>query len=356
MSKKTTIMVWCSAVPLWLLIRFARSNPQEIEQYYSRYFYPIVFNFHQLLLDWIPFSLGDVLYIVLSLYLLRAITKKLPYWKVKPINMLLDIGSFAILTAWVFHLSWGLNYHRLPLNEQLNISIKYSKQDLENGIDQLIKKSNHLHDQLMISDTLAVTFPFSKDQVLEKIKPYDPLRQKIILNATQTKKSLLSLALSYMGYAGYLNPFTLESQVNAKMPLLILITTSFHEMAHQLGYASEKEANFIAYLSAINSGDPYLQYAGYTFAFRYFYSELYKLNSEKAILKLKMLHKGILKNFETVSDFWKQYENPFEIVFDKTYDGYLKANGQTSGIKSYNEMVGLVINHHKTKECFDVVL
>jgi hypothetical protein len=352
MSKKTTTMVWYSAVPLWLLIRFARTYPQETEQYYSRYFYPLVFNLRQLLLDWIPLSLGDILYIVLSGYLLRTVTKKLPYWKVKPINILLDIGSFAILTAWVFHLSWGFNYHRLPLNEQLNISIKYSKQDLENGIDQLIRKSNHLHHQLVTSDTLAVTFPFSKDQVLEKIKPYDPLLQKIILNATQVKKSLLSLPLSYMGYAGYLNPFTLESQVNAKMPLLSLITTSFHEMAHQLGYASEKEANFIAYLSAINSDDPYLQYAGYTFAFRYFYSELYKLDSEKAVRKLKMLHPGILKNFKTVSDFWKQYKNPFEIVFDKAYDGYLKANGQTSGIKSYNEMVGFVINHHKNQGVF----
>ena len=88
------------------------------------------------------------------------------------------------------------------------------------------------------------------------------MNQETMIHPSALKKSLLSLPLSYMGYSGYLNPFTLESQVNAKMPIQSLITTSLHETAHQMGYASEKEANFIAYLSAIKSKDPYIQYAG----------------------------------------------------------------------------------------------
>ena len=73
---------------------------------------------------------------------------------------------------------------------------------------------------------------------------------------------------------------------------------------------------------------------------------------EKARNKLKLLNPGVLKNFQQVNDFWKKYENPLEIIFEKTYDSYLKANGQKSGIKSYNEMVGLVINYHKNIEKF----
>ena len=106
-----------------------------------------------------------------------------------------------------------------------------------------------------------------------------------------------------MGYSGYLNPFTLESQANAKMPIQSLITTSLHETAHQMGYASEKEANFIAYLSSITSEDPYIQYAGNTFAFRYLFNELYKLDSKIAKSKLKRLNPGILKSFKEVNDF-----------------------------------------------------
>jgi len=85
-----------------------------------------------------------------------------------------------------------------------------------------------------------------------------------------------------MGYSGYLNPFTLESHVNDKIPKLSYMVTSAHEMAHQLGIASESEANFIAFYNCIKHSDPFIQYSGYTFALRYCYSEFYKLNPEKS--------------------------------------------------------------------------
>ena len=178
------------------------------------------------------------------------------------------------------------------------------------------------------------------------------MNQETMIHPSALKKSILSPPLSYMGYSGYLNPFTLESQANAKIPIQSLITTSLHETAHQMGYASEKEANFIAYLSAIKSKDPYIQYAGNIFAFRYLFNDLFKLDPEKARNKLKLLNPGIFKNLKEVKDFWKKYDNPLEIIFNKTYHSYLRANGQKSGLKSYNEMVGLLINYHKNEKRF----
>ena len=347
MSTRTTSLVWYSAIPLWLLISFARKNPEFIEKYYSRVFYPLVFDLHRYLLDLFPFSLGDVLYFSLILYFLRAIFIKFPHYRVKPLSILGDLGSVVILVAWIFHLSWGFNYHRLPLNQQFQIPIEYSEQDLEDRLDKIIEESNYWHNRLVSSDTLAVTFPYLMENILGKISLYHPAYHETLLKTSKVKKSLMSLPLSYMGYSGYLNPFTLESQVNAKIPIQSLITTSLHETAHQMGYAAENEANFIAYLSAIKSKDLHVQYAGNTFAFRYLFNDFHKLDPEEARNKLKLLNPGILKNFKEVNDFWKKYKNPFEVIFDKTYDSYLKANGQKSGIKSYNEMVGLVINYHK---------
>ena len=272
--------------------------------------------------------------------------------RAKPLNLFLDTGSLVVITLWIFHLSWGFNYHRLPLNIQLKIPIEYTRKDLVRQLDQIIQESNQSHNLLVSSDTLGVTFPFSKEQVLEKISFYNPMNQETMIHPSALKKSLLSLPLSYMGYSGYLNPFTLESQANAKMPIQSLITTSLHETAHQMGYASEKEANFIAYLSAIKSKDPYIQYAGNIFAFRYLFNDLFKLDPKKARNKLKLLNPGIFKNFKEVNDFWKKYDNPLEIIFNKTYHSYLRANGQKSGLKSYNEMVGLLINYHKNEKQF----
>jgi|TARA_B100001059_G_scaffold50628_1_gene43842 hypothetical protein len=352
MSKKTYTLVWYSAIPLWLLISFARKNPDIVEKYYSRIFYPLVFDLHRFFLDMIPFSLGDILYVVLTLFVLKTTFKKISYWRAKPLNLILDFGALLIMIVWIFHISWGFNYHRLPLSEQLQMPILYSEEDLVEQLDKIIQQSNQWHNRLVSSDTLAVKFPFSKEQLSEKITLYHPIYHETLLGTSKVKKSLISLPLCYMGYSGYLNPFTLESQVNAKMPIQSLITTLLHETAHQLGYAAEKEANFIAYLSTIKSENPYIQYTGNTFAFKYLFSDLFKLDPEKARNKLKLLNPGILKNFQQVNDFWKKYENPLEIIFDKTYDSYLKANGQKSGIKSYNEMVGLVINYHKNEKRF----
>ena len=48
-----------------------------------------------------------------------------------------------------------------------------------------------------------------------------------------------------MGYGGYINPFTNEAQVNAKVPQVRLPSISGHEVGHQIGYASESDTNFI---------------------------------------------------------------------------------------------------------------
>ena len=47
MSKTATTFVWYSAIPLWFLIGFARNNPEFIEKYYSRLFYPLSFDVHK---------------------------------------------------------------------------------------------------------------------------------------------------------------------------------------------------------------------------------------------------------------------------------------------------------------------
>ena len=156
-----------------------------------------------------------------------------------------------------------------------------------------------------------------------------------------------------MGYSGYLNPFTLESQANSEIPKLNYIITSMHEMAHQLGIASEREANFIAFYTSIQHSDPLIQYAGYTFALRYCFSELYKADQEMAKRQIQRLKPGVLKNFQELTQFWNRYQNPFEPFLKKGYDTYLKANGQKQGIQSYNAMVGLVVAYSQ-KEPFDL--
>ena len=68
---------------------------------------------------------------------------------------------------------------------------------------------------------------------------------------------------------------------------------------------------------------------------------------------MKLLNPGVLENYKEISMFWNQYKNPFEPVIKKSYDSYLKANGQSMGIESYDAMVGLVIGYVKNNNLIE---
>jgi hypothetical protein len=151
-----------------------------------------------------------------------------------------------------------------------------------------------------------------------------------------------------MGFSGYLNPFTNEAQVDGLLPTYKFPTTTCHEIAHQIGYAAENEANFIGCLAAINNDDLYFKYSGYTFALRYCIYELHRRKPDLYYELLPRINKGILANYMEVEQFWKSYENPVEPVFKTTFDNFLKANNQANGMKSYNYVVALLVNYFKT--------
>ena len=352
MLKNSKLTIWISAIPLFFIVKYTKENPYFTEAYYSQLFYPWVFKIHRFFFNNFPFSLGDILYLTFAMLIINRVIRKSYYWYLRPWSFLNDLGVVLILFLWIFYLSWGLNYHRLALSEQLGISTDYDLEELTAGIKELIVNVNQLQIELVKVDSLPVIPNNSKSFFLKSTTLYNPTNPSLTFELLDVKRSLFSTPLSYMGYAGYLNPFTLESQINSKIPTLNLVTTSLHETAHQMGYASEKEANFIAYQSAIKNDDPFIRYAGYSFALRYFFSELSAIDRSKANHLAKKINSGVLKNFKETSDFWKKYENPFEVIFEKIYDTFLKVNGESSGLKSYNEMVGLVINYHKNIQKF----
>lgn len=159
----------------------------------------------------------------------------------------------------------------------------------------------------------------------------------------------MSLLQTYNGTSGYLNPLTGEAQVNDRIPKTGYPTTVCHEMAHQIGWAAENEANFIGYLAALNNNDVYFKYSAYRMAFGYLISELrrHDKNSYKEVIVL--VNKGVLKDFKASSEFWEQYQNPIEPLIKKGYSSYLKANKQSKGILSYNYVVDLIISYQKQK-------
>ena len=347
--KKTIIAL--SIIPQITLIKILALFPEFVEQFYSHGIYIYISKLMRHAFGWIPFSFGDILYTAAVIYVVRwlIINRKRIIKDTK--TWILDILSAVSIAYFAFHMLWAFNYYRLPLHKSLDIDSDYTTKQLVNFIGTLIDKTNVIHLSITKNDTLKVVMPYSKVELLKKVpEGYDKLCQEfpyLAYSPRSLKRSLYSLPLTYMGFSGYLNPFTNEAQIDGLIPTYKYPTTGSHEVAHQLGYAAENEANFIGSMAAMKHPDIYFNYSGHTFALRHCLGEIYKRNPETYATLLEKVNSGILKNYQEVRTFWDAYENPTEPVFKSTYNNFLKANNQAGGMESYSYIVALLVNYYE---------
>lgn len=330
-----------------LLSRF----PLFVENYYSRGIYPIISKIERFLLGWIPFSVGDLLYAVLVLMALRWVYLRFKTKFKLPKKWILEALATLSVLYFSFHFLWGFNYYRLPLDETLEIGTDFTTEELAHFTKKLIEESNSMQLQITGNDSVKVDIPYENNQIRKiTAKGYGHIQHEfpeLGYEQKSLKPSLFSIPLTYMGFNGYLNPLTNEAQVNNQLPSFKYPSTASHEVGHQLGFAKENEANFIACLVTMNHPDVYFRYAGYTFALRYSLSELYYRDCELAEEISKEINHGIKLNYREMEQFWASYENQLEPFFKIFYGSYLKVNNQPEGMKTYKYVVGLLVNYSK---------
>ncbi len=336
------------------LIRIVAFFPGLVEDYYSNGFYPYWSAFERLLFGWLPFSFGDIMYGILILLALKWLWNNRRNWKLKWKDRLLQVAGVLSIAYCFFHFSWAMNYYRVPLREKLGLEKEYSEAQLVGMIKKLIVKTNDIHFRITHDKDKKVLFPYGQEAVFDgNVKGYENLSKTFpgfAYRVQSTKKSLISLPLTYMGFSGYLNPFTGEAQVNGKIPMYQFPMTSAHEMAHQVGYASESEANFIGFEASIHNDDLYYQYSGYAFALRYCLSTLEAFGEGKSKPFLEQVHPGILANYRDSRLFWDSYQTFVESGFKAFYDRFLKMNSQQDGLESYSKFVNLLVNYYDKKD------
>ena len=340
-----------SLIPQILIVKWLGTRTDLVEQYYSTGIYPVISKFFRFLFGWVPFSIGDIIYFILiSLAIGYLIIKRKNIWQHK-LQFLQNIVVILSVAYFTFHLMWGMNYYREPLSLKLALVPNKDYQDLLEFTQRLIQKTNESQVIITKDSTLPVKIPYSQKEIFNKtIQGYDHLKTIhpfLAYERPSIKKSLFSTGLTYMGYAGYLNPFTNEAQVNDLLPNFRFPFVAGHEIGHQLGYSAENETNFIGYLVTSNNKDPYFKYAAYAYALGYCLNDIRRANTEDFDQIMLKLNSGVKSNFQEMAIFWNSYENPMEPVFKSMFDTFLKANNQTEGIRSYNAVVLFLVAYHK---------
>lgn len=322
-----------------------------IEKFYSNGLYPYLSKFFRYLFGWIPFSVGDIIYAVILWFGIRwIIRKRKENWRYTVFAVL----NFVSVAYFLFHFLWAFNYYRTPLFEKMHIPREYKEEHLVKFTQKLIAVTNKIQYKITKDTAKKVTNPYNDTALYTNaIAAYSSLTKThpyFAYEIRSVKKSLFRYPLTYMGFGGYLNPFTNEAQINDLPPKYNLPATTCHEMAHQIGYASESECNFIGFLACTQSEDSYFQYAGYTHALRFCLANIAATNETKANQLLQTIHPGILKNFQESEVFWTNRRTFIDTAFEVFYDNFLKMNQQKDGLESYSKFVDLLVNYYENKK------
>lgn len=336
---------------LLILLNLAGKDPQAVERYYSQGIYRFFSKILHVVFNSIPFSIGDLWYLILLGAIGFVVFRLINFLFRRQFRSLGHTLLNFIIVAQVlivgFYVLWGMNYFRPAASVRLElIDSSYTKTELLQVTRQLIDSANAIRRRIPAAD-----FKLSDGVILEKsvasvhrlaatsseFKTYQP----------KVKLSLISVPVSYLGTAGYYNPFTSEAQINGKMPIWLKPLTACHEMAHQMGFNREDEANFVGFLAAKGSKDALVRYSAYYMAVEEFMFEV-MLRDTVAYTDLRKSISGqVLDDFKKDQEFWLGYRGTAGALSSIFYDNYLKFNNQPEGLRTYNRMIRLTMAWYK---------
>ena len=304
----------------------------------------------------LPFSLGDLFYTLLILFLLilsfrilRSILRKNRLELKQNLRLL-----FYLLTCFylIFHLFWGFNYYKNPIKDAFDTE-KIETGELKTLAEFYLKNCRNLRE-IVKEDRNRIFKPDLNDSQIEiemnkirsrLIETYPELNFNSI-EISNLKPSLYSEMFSYLGVLGYYVPFTAESQFNSKMPATKSLFTKFHETAHLWGFAPENEANFVGFMIGLNSENINFQYVANYKALKSILNKIVWEDPAYVEGFLERYSEPMKRDREFEKLIQKKYQGTSDDAFSMLNEAYLRLNNQ-EGLASYGKFVELLVGFHR---------
>jgi len=127
--KKWWLVLVCLLVLIAQILgyRILRNFPEIVERYYSTGIFPYISKAMRFGLGRIPFSFGDFVYILLIVLAVRWLILHFKEIVTLSQKRLFQIFLAANIALVFFHLAWGFNYYRQPLNEILELDAELAE-------------------------------------------------------------------------------------------------------------------------------------------------------------------------------------------------------------------------------------
>lgn len=310
-------------------------------------------NFQVRLFSSFEFSVGDLIYTIVIVFFIISIIglfrqRKSPH--LKRILIFLNVFYF------IYQCFWGMLYFQpLIIKKLSNKEVKINDSDLKSLTIKYLdlcketreKVSEDQNGIFKITDVQRV-----KNEIIEQQKHLQSyINSKQPVKILSVKSSLYNGFMNYTGILGYYNPFTAESQFNPNLPSTNIPFTLAHEMSHQLGYAREQEASFMAYLCAKNTRNLDLQYSTQLYVLKSLLRTLSRnLENQDFVLNtLSQYSEKMQKDRKSELEFYENNEGIISDFFGVTNDLFLKSN-QQDGRVTYSYFINVLVMYETKKE------
>ena len=339
----------------WVLMQFGQRFSTLVDMVYPY----VVRTLQGYLAQWsgsVDFLLWQLLAVALAVVLLASLVAVIATKK-----SLIAWGGWALSACalvYLLHtLVWGLNYYAGPLAEDIRMeTAQYTIEELAEATEYYRDRANTLSQRMKRSGSGSLEYP-EFEQMADRAGMgfqrlvYDRSYPIFAGSTLPVKKLGWADMYTSMGITGVTFGLTGEAAVNPQIPDVLLPFTMCHEMAHRMCIASERDANFAAFLACSVHPDVEFEYSAYFMAFRYCYNALASVKTVAAAEFAADIRDGIgdrlQKDLSDYSTFFSTHQDKAATELANTAnDTYLKTSGETSGIDSYSEVCDLLVNWH----------
>ncbi len=340
---------WIGLGALTILLRvFLKGHPDLVEQWYSRGLFQWIRSFSDWTIGWVPFPVLYLMILIVPFYFVRKFIKVLRRekgLKAKLFAIVFSLLSFVGGVIAFFLWSWGFNYLRIPIEEQIGIKpLPLSLSELKEELDIFTLKIIETRQLIPSKDQEALTDNFIPNNLNSLVQGNLSSSMSDLgypVSRILPVRTLLRGSLLRIGTAGFYLPFTGECNVDAGLHPLQKPYVLAHEMAHGQGIGDEGSCNFIAYLSCVKSKDAFIKYSGYLSFWRTLAVNYRRQAPEKYRAFRSTLPPEIIADLDAINANSRLYPDIFPELRDRTYDAFLKTQGIKEGMKNYNRVIVL---------------
>ncbi len=302
----------------WALTAFARTHTTLIDMIFP-YVSRMITDAMAQWTSAVPFCLWQALLIfgVLAISALLA-TGIILRW-----NLLQLSGWIAAAISLVVFLHsgiFGINQYAGMLSDDIHLDVtNYDITELEAAAAYYLEEAVKTRDDIPTdgnagSDVLFPDFETLAGQADSGFRSLVYEKKFSVFAGSTVPVKKLGWKVFYKNTTGITVNLTGEAAVNPDVPGILLPFAISHEMAHRMSIASDRDADFSAFLACTHSESPYFVYSGYVNAYRYCLKALQSFDSETAaaaVTRLQEKEQGLFQNeLAAIDGFYKNTETP----------------------------------------------